>query len=243
MNELLFFVSIGISYGAILLLYKYFGKTSLFVWMGFAMVLANIEASKGVEMFGLAMTLGNVIYVSTDFITTIFNECHSKKEARQAVLYGFIASVMFVILSQITINFKPMEGSEEISNAMKMLFGFAPRVVASSLLTYLVSSYIDTGLYDFLKRRVFTKNTGKHLFLRSEVSSLVSQFVDSALFTILAFTGVAELGGTTIEGLAILTLTTYFAKVIIGAVDTPFIYIAKRINNKRNATNSKFNNL
>lgn len=229
MNELLYFVSIGISYLAILFLFKYFGKTSLYVWMGFAMVLANIEVSKGVEMFGLAMTLGNVIYVTTDFVTTIFNECYDKKEARKAVLYGFISSVMFVILSQITIRFKPMAGSEEVSEAMKLLFGFTPRIVFSSLATYLVSSYIDTGIYDFLKRKIFTKDNGKQMFLRSEISSFISQFVDSFLFTILAFTGVAEVGGTTFAGLMTLTLTTYAAKVIIAIVDTPFLYIAKKI--------------
>lgn len=229
MNELLFFLSIGISYGAILLLYKYFGKTALFVWVGFAMVLANIEVSKGVEMFGLAMTLGNVIYLTVDFVTSIFNECYNKKEARQAVLFGFIASVMFVILSQITIRFQPMAGSEEISDAMSLLFGFTPRVVASSLLTYLISSYIDTGIYDFLKRKVFKKENGTHLFFRSEISSSISQFVDSALFTILAFIGVAEVGGTTFTGLAILTFTTYVAKMIVGVLDTPFLYIAKKI--------------
>lgn len=232
MNELLFFLSIAISYSAILLLYKVFGKTSLFVWVGFAMVLSNIEVSKGVEMFGLAMTLGNVIYLTVDFVTSILNECYNKKEARQAVLYGFIASVMFVILSQLTIRFEPMAGSEEISEAMNLLFGFAPRIVASSLITYLISSYVDTGIYDFLKRKVFKKENASHLFFRSEISSLVSQFIDSALFTILAFTGVAEVGGTTIMGLAILTFTTYTAKVIIGAVDTPFLYIAKKINKK-----------
>lgn len=229
MNELLFFISILVSYGAVLILFKFLGKTSLFVWMGFAMVLANIEASKGVEMFGLAMTLGNVIYVSTDFVTSIFNECYNKKEARLAVKYGFISALMFVVLSQITINFVPMAGSEEISEAMKLLFGFAPRVVISSLLTYLISSYIDTFMYDFLKRKVFTKDTAKSMFMRSETSSLISQFVDSALFTFLAFAGVSELGGDTFMGLVVLTLTTYAAKIIIGVVDTPFLYIAKKI--------------
>lgn len=229
MNELLFFASVGVSYGAILLLFKFFGKTSLFVWMAFAMVLANIEVSKGVELFGLAMTLGNVIYLSTDFVTSIFNECYNKKEARQAVLYGFISSIMFVVLSQITLLFKPMTGSEEVSEAMKLLFGFTPRVVASSLFTYLISSWIDTGIYDFLKRKVFKKDNGKHMFCRSEISSFISQFVDSALFTLLAFTGVKEVGGDTLIGLATLTFTTYIAKVIIAFVDTPFLYIAKKI--------------
>lgn len=232
MNEILFFISILVSYSAVLIMYKLWGKTALFVWAGFAVVLANIEVSKGIEMFGMAMTLGNVIYVSTDFVTSILNECHTKKEARQSVLYGFIASAMFVILSQLTIRFTPMEGSEEISEAMNLLFGFTPRVVASSLFTYLVASYIDTSIYDFFKRKVFKKDNTLHMFCRSELSSSISQFIDSALFTVLAFTGVSELGGNTFTGLAILTLTTYAVKMIIGVVDTPFLYIAKQINKK-----------
>lgn len=232
MNELLFFISIIVSYSAVLILYKLYGKTALFVWIGFAMVVANIEASKGVEMFGMSMTLGNVIYVSTDFVTSILNECHGKKEARQAVKYGFIAAVMFVLLSQLTIRFVPMSGSEEISEAMRLLFGYSPRIVASSLLTYLVSSYIDTGVYDFFKRKVFKGETAKAIFLRSELTSGISQLVDSVLFTVLAFAGVAEIGGNTVAGLAVLSLTTYAAKVIIGIVDTPFLYIAKRMHIK-----------
>lgn len=233
MNEILFLLSILVAYGAILIMYKHLGKTSLFVWIGFAMVLANIETAKGVEMFGMATILGNVMYITTDFVTSIFNECHTKKEARQAVLYGFIASIMFVILSQITIRFIPMQGSEEISEAMNLLFGFTPRVVVASLLTYLVSGYIDTGIYDFFKKKVFKKDNARHLFCRSELSSAISQFIDSALFTVLTFAGVVELGGNTFEGLAILTLTTYATKMIIGVVDTPFLYIAKHINKQK----------
>lgn len=229
MNELLFFASIGVSYGAILLLYKYFGKTALYVWVGFAMVLANIEVAKGIEMFGMAMTLGNVIYITSDFVTSILNECYTKKDARQAILYGFITSVAFIFLSQLTLMFKPMESSIEVSNAMKLLFSFTPRVVIASLTAYVVSSWVDTGVYDFLKRKVFNKENGKHLFMRSEISSSVSQLIDSALFTFLAFTGVAEVGGNTLGGLLVLIFTTYFAKVLIGIVDTPFLYIAKRI--------------
>lgn len=232
MNEILFFLSILLSYGAILIMYKFLGKTSLFVWMGFAMVLANVETAKGVEMFGMATILGNVIYVSTDFVTSILNECHTKKEARRSILYGFIASIMFVILSQLTIRFIPMQGSEEVSEAMNLLFGFTPRIVIASLLTYLVSSYIDTSIYDFFKRKIFKKDNALHMFCRSELSSSLSQFIDSALFTVLTFAGVSELGGDTFTGLAILTLTTYAVKMIIGAVDTPFLYIAKRINKK-----------
>ena len=229
MNELLFLFSLVASYTMVLLLYKYKGVTGLFVWMGFAMVLANIETVKGVEMFGLAMTLGNVVYVSTDFVTTICNEIYDKKTARKAVWYGFFASLAFTVLTQITIKFTPTQDSIEISNAMRMLFETTPRVVIASLLTYLISSYIDTGIYDLFKNKVLTKDNAVHTFFRSELSSCISQFADSWLFTIFAFAGVAYMGGNSFWGLAELALTTYMAKLIVGALDTPFLYIAKKI--------------
>lgn len=229
MNEILFLVSLIIAYSMVLFLLKKHGKTGLFVWTGFAIVLANIEVIKGVEMFGLTMTLGNVIYLTTDFVTSICNEVYGKETARKAIWYGFYASLSFVILSQLTINFTPTPDSFEVSEAMKLLFSTTPRMVFSSLATFLVASYIDTGIYDVLKRKVFKGDGALNVFMRSEVSSSVSQFIDSALFTVLAFAGVSHLGGGQLSGLVEITLTTYVAKMIVGALDTPFLYIAKKI--------------
>lgn len=229
MNELLFFLSLIVSYLMVLFLFRKHGKIGLFVWTGFAMVLANIETVKGIEMFGMAMTLGNVIYLTTDFVTSICNEVYDKQTARKAVWFGFYASLAFTILSQITINFIPTNDSAEISEAMTLLFSNTPRVVGASLLTFLISSYVDTGIYEFFKTKVFKGDKVTSIFFRSELSSGISQFVDCAVFTILAFAGVSSVGGNTLIGLVELTFTSYVAKMIIGALDTPFLYIAKRL--------------
>lgn len=229
MNELLFFIAILVSYCMVLFLYRTQGVGALYVWVGFAMVLANIEAVKGVQMFGMTLSLGNVVYLTTDFVTTILNENHSKEAARRSIRYGFMMSVAFVVLSQITLAFKPIPEGQEIANAMHDIFILAPRTVAASLFTFILSGYVDTGVYDFLKNKVFKKDCAKNTFLRSEISSAFSQFVDSVVFTVLAFAGVPEVGGNSFLAIVELSLTTYAAKMIIGCVDTPFLFIAKRM--------------
>ncbi|MEH6972084.1 VUT family protein, partial [Bacillus sp. JJ675] len=61
-NEILWIGFAIISFIIVLFFYKRFGKTGLFVWIGFATVAANIEVAKTVELFGLTSTLGNIMY-------------------------------------------------------------------------------------------------------------------------------------------------------------------------------------
>ena len=69
----------------VLIMYKFFGRTGLFVWVGFATVLANIQVVKLIEIFGLTATLGNAVYGSIFLVTDIINEKYGKKEAKKAV--------------------------------------------------------------------------------------------------------------------------------------------------------------
>ena len=55
-NELLFLLSVIFYFGAVLLAYKFFGKNGLFAWTTISAILANIEALKMVDMFGLSVT-------------------------------------------------------------------------------------------------------------------------------------------------------------------------------------------
>ena len=84
-NELLFFGEILASFLLVMLAYKLFGKIGLFVWVGMAVILANIQVFKTIQIFGLVTAMGNVIYSSKFLVTDIFNEVHTKKDAQQSV--------------------------------------------------------------------------------------------------------------------------------------------------------------
>lgn len=216
-NELLFFITIAISFVGVLLFFRLFGKIGLFCWMAFATIVANIETAKCVDMFGWSVTLGTILFSSNYLCTDILHEMYSTQEARRAVWISFLATIAFVVLEQVTLLFIPND-ADFAHSAMKTLFGFMPRICIASLISYLASNMLDTYLY-----ALFSKKTSR-LWLKNNGATLISQAVDTIVFTSLAFIGVMPIN-VVLE----LMVTTYAIKFIIALCDTPFLYIAKRI--------------
>ena len=71
MNELLWFLTLILSFISIILCYKYLGKNGLFLWIIVATLVSNIQTVKTVELFGLETSLGTILYGSTFLATDI----------------------------------------------------------------------------------------------------------------------------------------------------------------------------
>ena len=218
MNELLFSITLLVNFVGILISYKLFKKTGLYTWIAFATIIANIEVTKCVDIFGMSLTLGNVIYGTIFLATDILSELYGGKSARKGVMIGFLSMIVFTIISQINLLFIP-NSFDYVSEAMKTIFALTPRICIGSLIAYLISNTLDTYTYDFIKKKF-----PKHLWLRNNGSTMTSQLVDSFLFTIIAFGGVFSW----LEVIE-LSITTYLLKLIIALCDTPFLYIARKI--------------
>lgn len=218
MNEFLFLVTIGVNFTGILIAYKLFGKLGLFIWAGLASVITNIEVTKCIDMFGLSVTLGNVIYSSTFLATDILSEIYGGKDARKAVWIGFFTSIAFTVIIQISMLFEP-NSQDFVSASMNTVFGLLPRLTVASLIAYLVSNMLDTFLYDKFKKRF-----PNHLWLRNNASTMISQLVDNVVFTAIAWIGVFDIN-TMIE----LGITSQIIKMVIALCDTPFLYMARKI--------------
>ena len=74
MNELLWLLMLVVNFGAILVVYRLFGKIGLFIWVPIAAITANIQVLKTVEIFGLTATLGNIVYATSFLVTDILSE-------------------------------------------------------------------------------------------------------------------------------------------------------------------------
>jgi queuosine precursor transporter len=96
-----------------------------------------------------------------------------------------------------------------------------------------MSQNIDIHLFEKLKKR-FPEN--KHLWLRNNGSTMLSQFVDTAIFTYLAFylsfdfLGFSYVGFYDFKTCLEIFTTTYLMKIVIATFDTPFLYLAKKMN-------------
>ncbi len=220
MNELLFFITIIINFVGILLSYKFFKKTGLFIWVAISTIIANIEVTKCVDLFGLSVTLGNVSYSTTFLATDILSEIYGGKEARKAIKIGFFSMIIFTILIQLDLLFIP--NSEDIvASSMQNILSFMPRLCFASLISYLISNTIDTYIYDFIRNKF---PSDKLLWLRNNGSTIISQLIDSIIFTTISFIGIYS-NKVVIN----LIIVTYLIKFIVAILDTPFIYLSKKI--------------
>lgn len=222
-NELIWILFALLNFSFMLLFYRIFGKMGLFVWIGMATVVANIQVLETVELFGLTATLGNIIYGTAYLATDILNEKYGKEDARKAVWIGFSTLIAMTVMMQISLVFNP--GPDDIAHgALETIFGMIPRVAAGSLAAYAVSQYFDVWIYDRL-RKIFPAD--KFLWIRNNGSTVLSQLLDSAVFCSIAF-----LGQFPMTVWLEIFITTYIIKFVVAMIDTPFMYIAKGMSKK-----------
>lgn len=225
MNELLLVLSLLISFGSTVLFLKLFGKSGLFAWIGICAVFANVEVLILVHAFGMDQTLGNTLFASSFLATDILSELYGKKEANKGVLVGIITTILFILLSTMWINYVPAEGDWAMP-FVKQLFANTPRVLIASLIAYAVSEAFDVWLYHkwwtFTEKRFGNKD--KYLWFRNNFSTLFSQLVNIVIFNFGAFLGIYSL-----SQLLSITLACYVIYIVTSLLDTPFIYLAKKI--------------
>ena len=218
MNELLWLAMLAVNFGFILIIYRLFGKTGLYAWVPIAAIVANIQVVKLVALVGMTATLGNIVYASSFLVTDILSEIYGKDAAKKAVHIGLFSLVAMTVLMNMALYFVPAP-DDFAQESLKNIFAFMPRVAGASLFAYFISQSHDVWAYDFWKKRF---PSTKFLWLRNNASTMVSQLIDSSVFTLLAFWGVFPA-----SALIEIFWTTYLLKWVVGAADTPFIYLAR----------------
>lgn len=226
-NELLLIASVFIIYGAVLVAYRLFGKIGMYVMTVVATILANIEVLILINAFGMEQTLGNVMFASTYLVTDILSENEGKKSASKAVWLGVFTSVLMLVFTQFWLLYKPA-ASDWAYEHISAVFSTTPRLIAASFLGYIVSQNFDVWLYDvwwkFTSKK--TGSTKRFLWLRNNGSTLVSQIVNTVIFTTVAFLGMYET-----KTFISIMISSYVIYIFTSLLDTPIVYIARWLKN------------
>lgn len=162
----------------------------------------------------LAISGSILIYSSTFLLTDVMSELYGRKLAQSAAIGTALCYPIVLITTQYTIHWAP---SEFYSNqdSFEGVMSFAGRVTVASLLSYLVSQTFDVWAFHHIRQR-----TGEgRLWLRNNGSTIASQWLDTIIFYGIAFYGVVPM-----PQLIQLIVATYFLKVAIALIDTPFVY-------------------
>ncbi len=182
----------------------------LCVFIG-SLTIASVLASKIISVFGLFVPAGILAYSITFICSDVISEIWGKERARSTVTGGFFALVATFLLVQVALVW-PGAPFWQGDDSFKAILGSTSRIIIASFIAYLVSQFHDVWAFHFWKR--ITK--GRHLWLRNNLSTAVSQFLDSVVFVTIAFYGVMPIWQ--------LILGQWIVKFFIGVLDTPIIY-------------------
>jgi uncharacterized integral membrane protein (TIGR00697 family) len=214
-NSLLFMGWAVLGLSILLLVFRFFGKTGVTAFIGASVVIMNILVTKSMIIFGLGATGGNILYASIFLATDILTEYYGGREARKAVVIGFVCSVFALIAISVTLLFEPADW-DWAHAPLAAIFTPVARIVAGSMIAYMVSQNLDTYTYEFIRRRF------KALWIRNNGSTWTSQLVDTLIFCTIGLLGTMPLSAW-----LQVVLSTYLLKIVVAALDTPFIYLSR----------------
>ena len=148
------------------------------------LIAANLLETKVIQVGSLTVTAGLLVFP----ISYIMNDCIAEvwgfKKARLIIWSGFAMNFFVVGLGLIAVAIPAApfwEGEEHFD----FVFGMAPRIVAASLMAFLVGSFLNA--YVMSKMKIASK--GKNFSLRAIASTLVGESADSMIFFPIAFAG------------------------------------------------------
>jgi len=188
--------------------FSFFVLTGLFTG---SLVIAAVLAAKLVVVGPFIVPAGVLAFSLTFLCTDIIAEVYGKKAAHQLVLAGFIALIATLVLIRISLIW-PEASFWKGQEAFESILGTSERIIIASIVAYLVSQNADVWV--FSKLRGVTN--GRFLWLRNNVSTILSQLLDSIVFVLIAFYGSLPVFEIIIGQWAV--------KTLIALLDTPFVY-------------------
>ena len=174
-------------------------------------IIADVTASKMVDLFGIYVPAAVFIYALTFTLRDVVHKQLGKQQAVFMVLTAGGVNVLMAAYFMFTVWLKPAPfwGNQEAYN---LILGVVPRVVGASILAEMVSELIDTEVYHRIKHLAPWK--------RVLGSNAVSLPIDSLIFVSVAFAGTMP-----VADLISVMLGQVLLKSIITVISIPLIYI------------------
>ena len=179
------------------------------------LLLSNLIAGKMWAVTNsVTLPAAVILFPITYIFGDIFTEVYGFKKARTVIWLGFGCSFFAVAVYLITIAL-PHPGFWESQDAYATVLGTTPRVAAASFIGYLFGEFSNSVVLSRLK--VATR--GKRLWIRTILSTLVGEGLDSVIFVTISFLGTMD-NSTVMH----MILYQYLFKVGYEVLFTPITY-------------------
>ncbi len=192
-----------------------------------SMILANIVGIKIINIASLSVSMGIWLVPVAFLITDMLTEVKGRQFVANLIWATSIALIFSFIFIQISVWVSPAERFTN-NEAFVSIFKTSSRMFIASVIAFAISQFHDIWAFGFWKK----KTKGKYLWLRNNLSTIVSQFIDTTIFIFLAFYKVAP--QFDFAFMWHLILPYYVMKIILALIDTPFVYLGIKWLRKNN---------
>ena len=176
---------------------------------------AILTGSKIIVFLGITFSAGTLPYSLTYLITDTMCEVWGKTKTKQVVFSGLISMLVMFLLIYIAI-VSPSASFWKLQTEYVELFGTSLRLIIAGIIAYIVSQLHDVWAFSIIK----DKTKGKYLWLRNNISTVISQLLNTIIMVLIGFYG-------SIPQTAIFSTIFgwWIIKIIFAIFDTPFVYL------------------
>lgn len=209
-----------------------------------SMTLLNvIGITRFIQLGPMALAVGVLPYPLTFLCTDLICELYGKARATFLVSLGLGLNVFILLILALgnAIPAVPPEAmppwqilqlaapvalptGEIVENSVglyQLIYATTSGAMVASMLAYVAAQYCDVHLFHFWKR--VTK--GKHLWIRNNFSTLMSQMVDSVTVISVTFGAAYFRGDMAFQTLLVLVGSNYLFKASVALLDTGPLYL------------------
>jgi len=215
-NELLFFIHLFLVFaftiGALRL-----GKEALIAWIALQSILANLFVLKQTTLFSFEAVCCDVFMLGVVLGLNLLQEYFGRNHAKRAIFISFLAMLTFVIFAKIHLLYVP-SASDWSQTSYSSILSQSPRMLLASLTTFFLVQQFDVRFFGWLRSR-FCK---LGLTWSTVISIILSQAIDTVLFSFLGLYGV-------VEHILSMIVVCFFIKVIIAISASSVTLLSKKI--------------
>jgi uncharacterized integral membrane protein (TIGR00697 family) len=182
------------------------------------LLVSNLIAGKIADVFGITVPAAVILFPLTYILGDLFTEVYGFKRFRLVVWCGFFCNLVAVSAYMIAVAL-PYPGYWTSQEAYAIVLQTTPRILAASLLGYLLGEFFNAVTLSKLK----VKTNGKRFWLRAVVSSLLGEGLDTVVFITISFYGIYSN-----QQLITMLLFQYLWKICYEIALTPVTYLAVR---------------
>jgi uncharacterized integral membrane protein (TIGR00697 family) len=214
-NELLFVCHSAFLAGVTIMAAK-MGKECLTAIVALFAVLSNAFIIKETNFFGLTATCTDSFAIGATLALNLVHQKYGYQSAQKVVKISSFCLALYMIASQFQLGYSS-EVQSSINQAFTIILSTSPRIVIASLFTFYVAQSLDCSIYNWLQ------NHPKFAFFESKnvISTAISQFIDTVLFSYLALYGI-------IDNISNIIIISFIIKIFALFISAALIHFSKK---------------